>query len=83
MGKVIEFPNHSDTLEYVYSDDEVIIGVSDAGAGVEVVCVPGSKVFINVLSGASTAFSEKENLKDLMIAWLALNYPDVIKWDED
>ena len=80
MGKVIEFPDLSDNLEYVQDDDGKFIGVSDA-AGVEITRCDDRMEFVSVYG--EVACVPKLCMKELMIAWLALNYPDVIKWDED
>ena len=82
MGKVIEFPDPTDTLEYINDvDGECIIGVADSESGIKVFSVDDNTVIVEIAYKAE--FIPKQSLRELMIAWLALNYPDVIKWDED
>lgn len=73
MSNVIDFPD-KDSLKYIEENDE-IIGVCD---GAEIVNLDESTVLIS----AHDLCMEKTALKELMIAWLALNYPDVLNFDE-
>ena len=80
MGEVVEIK--PDSIVYIYSDDNKIVGIGDTDSGVE---------FVNANSGwASVYFEgedslmvERDNFKQLCIGWLALNYPDVLKIDDE
>ena len=80
MGKVIEFPD-ADGLVYINDRDGKCIGVGAVESGVEFINVDDETALVAM--GSKAEFISKKILKELMIAWLALNYPDVIKWDED
>lgn len=70
----------TDTLFYIEEKgDGVITGVGDKRYGIEIynasnetVCVVLAKPFI----------APKHKFRDICIAWLALNYPDVLKFDD-
>lgn len=71
MGELIDFP---DKFFYVFDGNKPIgCGTDDLSIRNE-----GSKVNITV-----SELIEKSDLKQLMIMWLALNYPDVLKYDEE
>ena len=79
MGEVIEIK--PDSIIYIKNDQNEITGVGDTDSGVE---------FVNALNGwASVYFDgeflmvERDKFKQLCIAWLALNYPDVLKFDHE
>ena len=81
MGKVIEFPDLNNRLEYVLDRYDKFIGVTDPVVGIEITNGIDNTAYIAV--NAEVVWTTKDNIKELMIAWLALNYPNVINFDED
>ncbi len=73
MGKVIDIK--PDSLNYVKDDKGEFIGVNDSEIH-----------FVNIESEKGVLISggyiEKKKFMGLCIAWLSLNYPDVIKYDD-
>jgi len=74
MGELLKFPDN-DKYFYV-EDDNKIVGVCS-----DDLCLSdeGSQIYITTRD----QLIEKWDLKELMIMWLALNYPDVLKYDEE
>ena len=74
MGELLKFPTRDN---YFYAKDEE--GDKIIGCGTENLC------FVNegdrVLVTTSVFPVDKSEVKELMIMWLALNYPDVLKFD--
>jgi len=79
MGEVIEMV--PDTLLYI-TDDGGIIGVSDTSDDcIEIYNYKDSDiVFINTEEDAQIS---KEKFRNLCVAWLALNFPDNLKFDDE
>jgi len=76
VGDIVELD--SETLFYIIDDDHYLKGVGDQ-SGIEFAdSGPG---MLDVIVKNDNGIS-KENFQRLCIAWLALNYPDVLKEDE-
>jgi hypothetical protein len=74
---------NSETLYYIPSNSREggFDGVGDSAGMIEFVN-NDEKGTLNVFSQGTGQIS-KEKFKSLCIAWLALNYPDVIKFDDE
>ncbi|MCZ6468041.1 MAG: hypothetical protein O6499_00140, partial [Candidatus Dadabacteria bacterium] len=70
---------HKDTLEYIKGDDDKFIGVGDLSSGVELINADSS-IYITI---PPLGIIDKVKFRELCIAWLALNYPDSLKFDEE
>ena len=73
MGEVIEFP---DKFYYRTDDDNNILGCG--GEGFNIDNIPKNKVLLD-----ENVTMDRSDLKELMIMWLALNYPDVLAFDDE
>lgn len=79
MSNVI--PIKSDTLHYIPNGkDKTWIGVFDNEGHVEFRNREGGNV-VDV-TASKTEGINKEKFKELCIAWLAMNFPEVIKFDD-
>ncbi len=76
MGDVTEI--HKDTLEYITDTNDKFIGVRDSSSNIQFVSRK-NKVFVYV---DQIGIIDKVKFKELCIAWLALNYPASLKFDE-
>lgn len=71
---------NSDTLYYIPSlDKQSVVGVGDSQCRVEFINV-GDQVTVH--NDCVHDRTDKHRFKQLCIAWLALNYPDVLKYDD-
>ena len=79
MGEVIEIK--PDSIFYVKNFQNEIYGVGDADSGIRFELVRGS--YVCVEGPEASELIKSDNFKQLCIAWLALNYPDVLKFDDE
>jgi len=77
MSNIIEL--NSETLFYLKSNDK-ISGVRDSGAEIDFLNFDNNSQ-VSIRSSGNVTISS-QNLKSLCIAWLSLNYPDVLKYDK-
>jgi len=78
MTNIIEL--NSETLFYI-TEGESIIGVGDNSANIEILNTSKSAGTVWVYTGGDIELS-REKFKQLCVAWLALNYSKVLKFDE-
>ena len=78
MTNVIEVD--CETLFYIEHHKE-LVGVCDKSAGIEFISDKFGMVHIN--SDGNINHLSKEKFKNLCIAWLALEYPEVLKYDNE
>lgn len=79
MGEVVEL---RDPISYVM-DGEEIVAVQLVGGSEDRISLYGGHTIVEAdRDGHPIALElEKHELKQLFIAWLALEYPEVINWD--
>lgn len=73
MGELIKFPA-SDKYFYVQDGDKIM------GCCTDDLCFSNEGSKVNIIVEEPI---EKSEVKELMVMWLALNYPDVLKFDEE
>lgn len=78
MGEVIQM---KDPYSYFMNDKGKAIGVKFERAGTYI-AICNDDDLVRILADQECSMHKSE-LKQLMIMWLALNYPDVLKFDED
>lgn len=78
MGDIVDIKPKEDRFHY-HTEGEKIIGVSfeDEWSSIDIDDW-GDDVSVN-----SCAVVTRENLRDLMIMWLALHYPDILAYEDD
>lgn len=74
MNNIVDFP---DPYNYVLDADDNIIGVSKGNC--EIFNIVGSPLVSVDIENPIP----KSELKELMVMWLALNYPDVVAFDSE
>jgi hypothetical protein len=70
-----------DTLFYIKDKDGDIKGVGDTDGLIEFAFTSSENNYVAVLTDGDGAL-EKIKFKQLCVAWLALNYPDSLKFDD-
>ena len=81
MGEVVEIK--PDSIVYIKNFQHEIVGVGDTESGVEFISDPRSITGVYTPNTKACVEVGPDNFKELCIAWLALNYPDVLKFDDE
>lgn len=85
MGEVVEL---KDPFSYIMAGKDIdgvmyTKGEDYGDACIEIVNYDDKHVLVRCRLGCSASRISKNDLKQLMIMWLALDYPDVLKFDEE
>jgi len=81
MGEVVEIK--PDSIVYLKNFQHEIIGVGDTDSGVEFISDPRGITGVHTPNTKACVEVGRDKFKQLCTGWLAINYPDVLKFDDE